>query len=77
MEVEGWYVSEGGHDRAGRELFESAEALILGRKNYEGLAGYWSPLTGPWADLINPLPKYVASRTLTEPLTLERHADRR
>ena len=69
MSVEGWYVSEGGHDRAGRELLAQAEAMLLGRKNYEGLAGYWSPETGEWADLVNPMPKYVASRTLRAPLT--------
>jgi dihydrofolate reductase len=69
MSVEDWYVAEGGHDQAGRELLERAAAAVLGRKNFEGLAGYWSEETGPWADLINPMPKYVASRTLQGPLT--------
>jgi dihydrofolate reductase len=69
MSVEGWYVPGGGHDRAGREMFEGAAGFVLGRKNYEGLAGFWSTTTGPWADLLNPMPKYVASRTLEEPLT--------
>jgi dihydrofolate reductase len=69
MSVEDWYVSEGGHDRAGLELFDRAAATVLGRKNYEGLAAFWEPLTGPWADRLNPMPKYVASRTLEEPLT--------
>ena len=69
MTVEDWYVSEGEHDRAGLELFDRAEALVLGRKNYEGLAAFWAPLTGPWADRVNPLSKFVASRTLQEPLT--------
>jgi dihydrofolate reductase len=64
ISVAGWYVSEGEHDRAAREQFEQAEAMLLGRTTYEGLAAYWSPLTGPWADLINPMPKFVASRTL-------------
>ena len=59
-----WYVSEGEHDRAAREQFEQAAAMLLGRATYEGLAAYWSPLTGEWADLINPMPKFVASRTL-------------
>ena len=49
MTVEDWYVSEGEHDRAGLELFDRAEALVLGRKNYEGLAAFWASLTGPWA----------------------------
>ena len=68
MSVEDWYVAEGGHNQAGLELFDQAAALVLGRKNYEGLAAYWPTTTGEWADRINPLPKYVASRTLTEPL---------
>jgi dihydrofolate reductase len=64
ISVSEWYVSEGEHDRVAREQFEQAEAMLLGRTTYEGLAAYWSPLTGPWADLINPMPKFVASRTL-------------
>ncbi len=63
-----WYVSEGGHDDAGRDQFTGAGAMLLGRKTYEGLAGYWPTQEGPWADLLNPLPKVVASRTLSEPL---------
>jgi len=36
--------------------------MLLGRKTYEGLAGYWASASGPWAEIINPMPKYVASR---------------
>ena len=68
MEVHEWYVSEGEHDAASREQFEQAAAMLLGRKTYEGLAGYWAPLEGPWADRLNAIPKFVASRTLQEPL---------
>jgi dihydrofolate reductase len=68
MSVEEWFVSEGEHDRAAFDLFGPGSAMVLGRKNYEGLAGYWTQETGPWADLINPMPKYVASRTLEGPL---------
>ena len=64
----GWYVSEGGHDAASRAQFETAAAMLLGRKTYEGLAGYWPAQDGPWADLLNPMPKFVASRTVSEPL---------
>ena len=63
-----WYVSEGGHDAAGRAQFEGAAGLLMGRKTYEGLAAYWPEQEGPWADLLNPLPKFVASRTLEGPL---------
>lgn len=68
MTVEDWYVANGGHDTAGKAMLADAAAAVVGRKNFEGLAGYWSAETGEWADLINPMPKYVASRTLTEPL---------
>jgi dihydrofolate reductase len=36
-----WYVSAGDHDGAARALFERSAAMLLGRKTYEGLAGYW------------------------------------
>ena len=67
--VDEWYVPDGDHDDAARALFEQSSAMLLGRKTYEGLAGYWPKESGPWADLINPMPKFVASRTLREPLT--------
>ena len=63
-----WYVSEGAHDGAGRDQFTGAGAMLLGRKTYEGLASFWPTQEGPWADLLNPMPKVVASRTLSEPL---------
>jgi dihydrofolate reductase len=66
--VEDWFVSEGQHDAACRALFKRSTAMLLGRKTYEGLAGYWPDQSGPWAELINPMPKFVASRTLAEPL---------
>src|SRR4051812_9546162 len=68
IDVGEWYVAEGEHDRAGRDQLERASAVLLGRKTYEGLAGYWSPLHDEWANLLNPMPKYVASRTLDGPL---------
>lgn len=63
-----WYVSEGGHDQASRDQFTGAAAMLLGRKTYEGLAAYWPTQEGPWGDMLNPMPKFVASRTLSEPL---------
>ena len=32
---------------------------------YEGLAGYWPGQSGKWADMVNAMPKYVGSRTLS------------
>ncbi len=45
----------------------------MSRKTYEGLAAVWpqlvdDPMLGMIADRLNSMPKYVASRTLREPL---------
>jgi dihydrofolate reductase len=43
------------------------DAFVMGRVTYELLREYWSPVRGdPYIDLINAMPKYVASRTLTD-----------
>jgi dihydrofolate reductase len=68
IDVGEWYIAEGEHDRAGKDQLSKASAVLLGRKTYEGLAAYWSPLHDDWANLVNPKPKYVASRTLDGPL---------
>jgi dihydrofolate reductase len=67
--VEEWFVPEGDHMEASLRMFRGDTALLYGRKNYEGLAAYWSAAEGEWADVLNPMPKFVASRTLHEPLT--------
>jgi dihydrofolate reductase len=41
-----------------------AEAHLLGRVTYEGFADAWPSRSGPFADKLNAMPKYVASRTL-------------
>jgi dihydrofolate reductase len=47
-----------------------AAALLLGRRTYEDLASVWpnSPADNPFTTVINAAKKYVASRTLHEPL---------
>jgi hypothetical protein len=43
------------------------EQRVLGRRTYQGLsAGYTSMPGNPFVDRMNSIPKYVASRTLTE-----------
>ena len=47
--------------------------MLLGRKTYEGLAAVWptlvdDPTLGVFADQMNSMPKYVASRSLRAPL---------
>jgi dihydrofolate reductase len=69
IDVSDWFVAQGEHDDGARSLFESGgAALLTGRKTYEGFAGFWPTQTGPWADVLNPLPKYVASRGKLGPL---------
>jgi dihydrofolate reductase len=54
------------HNAYTRRLLFAADALLLGRATYEGFVQAWPERTGEFADRINALPKYVASRTLQE-----------
>jgi dihydrofolate reductase len=42
--------------------------LLLGRRSYEGMLGYWNTQDSPFKAVLNNADKYVASRTLREPL---------
>jgi dihydrofolate reductase len=44
-----------------------ADALLLGRRTYEGFAASWPERDGEFADKFNTMPKYVVSSTLTDP----------
>jgi dihydrofolate reductase len=46
----------------------SSSRLLFGRRTYEDLLSYWNSQDSPFTDALNNAPKYVASRTLTEPL---------
>ena len=63
-DVIGEFVMDGLHSGGG---------LLLGRRTYDIFAAYWpnQPADDPIAQPINALPKYVASRTLEEPLPWE------
>src|SRR5258708_3286004 len=50
------------------ELLFMPDALLMGQKTYAGFAKVWPTRQGQMADKINSMPKYVASRTLKEPL---------
>jgi len=57
-EVMGPAVSEG---------MRTAEALLFGRRTWQGMAAAWPQRAGdPYADQMNAIKKYVASRTLTQ-----------
>lgn len=46
------------------EQAQEADALLFGRRTYEGMAAHWSTQAGEIADFMNAVPKYVFSRTL-------------
>jgi dihydrofolate reductase len=45
----------------------NADALLLGRRTYEGFADAWPSRDGEFADKFNSMPKYVVSSTLKDP----------
>ncbi len=52
------------------ELLFASDTLIMGRETYQVFSEAWSSRAGAdsFADRMNALPKFVASRTLNEPL---------
>ncbi len=49
------------------EVMGTTEALLFGRRTWQTMAGAWPVRAGdPFADRMNEIPKYVASRTLTQ-----------
>jgi dihydrofolate reductase len=60
-----WVQPGGDHADYSFERQARSGGLVLGRKTYEGLAGYWPSKTGKWADLVNAMTKYVGSTTLS------------
>ena len=56
-------------------LIES-DALLLGRRTYEGFSAAWPERDGAFADKFNAMPKYVVSSTLTDPAWNNTHVER-
>ena len=54
------------HAAYATKLLWDADALLLGRETYESFVQAWPERDGEYADRINAMPKYVASRSLTE-----------
>ncbi len=49
------------------QVLARTDALLFGRRTWQGMAAAWPGRAGdPFADRMNALPKYVASRTLRE-----------
>jgi dihydrofolate reductase len=66
----GW--AQAGNDEVigealGARMAESG-GLLLGRRSYEDMLSYWNTQDSPFKDALNVAPKYIASRTLREPL---------
>jgi dihydrofolate reductase len=70
----GWLVMDPDSQQASLEMWQAADAMVMGRKTYEGLATVWPQMADlpgfeAYARQMNTMPKYVASRTLSSPLT--------
>lgn len=65
---ETWSLSYWNDQIAGFKETEgrNADALLLGRRTYEGFAEAWPSRTGEYADRLNSQPKYVVSDTLAD-----------
>jgi dihydrofolate reductase len=69
----GWFNEIGDEDRRAWAEVEAgeadrAQATLLGRRTYEWLiARGWPTRTGPWAERLTSMPKYVVSSTLVDP----------
>ncbi len=49
------------------EVLQGTEALLFGRRTWQTMAAAWPGRAGdPFADRMNEIPKYVASRTLSQ-----------
>jgi dihydrofolate reductase len=64
----GWATPYAAMSVAGGNLFD-AGPLLFGRRTYEDFYAYWPNQTNnPYTEVLNNSQKYVASRTLKEPL---------
>jgi dihydrofolate reductase len=75
FEYGGWQMSyndDVSGERIGASMSQTG-SFLFGRRTYEIMAAYWpsQPDDNPFAKVLNGLPKYVASTTLTEPLSWE------
>jgi dihydrofolate reductase len=65
----GWTfeIDRGEGDKFKLDETMETDALLLGRKTYEGFAAAWPSREGEFADKFNNMPKYVVSSTLDNP----------
>jgi dihydrofolate reductase len=69
FEYGGWTfeIDRGEGDKFKLDETMETDALLLGRKTYEGFAAAWPTREGDFADKFNSMPKYVVSSTLENP----------
>src|SRR5437764_12023229 len=68
FEYGGWAAPYAAMTQAGH-VFANADALLLGRRTYEDFYNVWPKRTeSPFTPWLNGIRKYVASRTLADPL---------
>ena len=68
----GWVgrIGDRGREEAAKVALDEAmgaEVMLWGRRTYEFFAARWPSRTGPLADRLNSMPKYVVSSTLESP----------
>jgi dihydrofolate reductase len=65
----GWTfeIDRGEGDKFKLDETMATDALLLGRRTYEGFAAAWPTREGEFADKFNTMPKYVVSSTLQDP----------
>jgi dihydrofolate reductase len=64
----GRHEDDGQGRQVQNELLLGCDALLLGRRTYEGFAPVWTAMAGdPFADHMNAMEKWVVSSTLTDP----------
>lgn len=72
-EPAGWLMLDEESQGASLDMWKAADAMVMGRRTYEGLSRVWPQLADvpgmeEFAAQMNSMPKYVASTTLTAPL---------
>src|SRR5690242_11107769 len=63
--VADWVQPDGDHGEHSFERQAKSGGMLLGRKTYEWLDAYWPDKQSKWADMVNAIPKYVGSNTLS------------
>ena len=62
-----WSIFDDEAAQLSMQELDKYDAFIMGRVTYEFFRAKWASVTGnPYIDRINAMPKYVASRTLSE-----------